>query len=175
MPNIPNSSSFQPATMFIPNLPPLMWSMVAPILAASIGWKIGTWQVEKTWMRSVTAAIADAHVNVSYCSAFELFVPPCPRQRPKGSRNSQPALSAAWATATFSPQSNVFLAAVDIIIPPLMFRQNVPSFISLSPKNARLGWSDTATPLVLKYLDVPATLSLAGPLRCTPQNARAMA
>jgi hypothetical protein len=46
-----------------------------------------------------------------------------------------PALSAAWATATFTRQPDV-LAAVDIVIPPLMFKQNVSSIISLSPKDA---------------------------------------
>src|SRR5689334_16665223 len=96
---------------------------------------MGTWQVEKTWIRFVMAAMAAAQLNVSYCSALALYLPPCPRQRPSGSKNSHPASSAKRATETFSSQSSLLLAAPDSIIPPLTLRQKTPSLRALLVKN----------------------------------------
>src|SRR5690606_21556601 len=80
------------------------------------------------------------------CSALALNRPPCPRQRPRESRNSQPASSAACATATVSGHDSLLGAASDITIPPLMLRQNIPSFILFAPYIAEVG-STAALPL----------------------------
>src|SRR3981189_1907905 len=104
MPNIANSGSFQPATMFKPNRPPLMWSMVAASLATRSGRAVGTWIVAIGCNRSVTAAIAAAQVNVSNDRSLKLVDPPAPFQRATGTNASSPAATAALAMRPDSAQ-----------------------------------------------------------------------
>src|ERR1700677_3567370 len=108
---------------------------------------MGTWQGENPWIWEVPPATAAAQLKVSYCSALALYFPPCPRQRPSGSKNSQPASSARRATQTSSSQSSLLLAAPDTIIPPLTFRQKTPSLRALSVKKDR--WSCVASCAVM--------------------------
>jgi hypothetical protein len=61
-PNISSSGANQPHTMLSAKRPPVTWSIVVACFAATMGWMVGTCEVEKTAMRSVTAPSAAAQV-----------------------------------------------------------------------------------------------------------------
>ena len=76
VPNMANSSSFQPQTTLIPKRPWPIWSTVAICLAATTGCISGTCTVAKTLMRFVAASRPAAQVIDSHASPLGLLSPP---------------------------------------------------------------------------------------------------
>ena len=61
-PNISISGGTQPITRFSANRPPEIRSMVMAAFAATIGCKVGRWEVEATAIRSVASEMPAAQV-----------------------------------------------------------------------------------------------------------------
>ena len=139
MPNIAKPVAEKPATTLSPNLPRLMWSTVATILAAITGGYRATWKVANTWMRSVAIAIPAAHVNESKTrsnSGFSLGELP---HFASGITASMPARSAAWQMRTDSSQVTLMRRSVssDIVDARALLTMNSASLKRFS--SSRMG------------------------------------
>ena len=76
MPDIWNSGSFQPTTIFSAKRPRPTWSAVIICFAATIGLNRGAWTVPNTVMRLVLARRPVAQVTVSKVEPWKLVGPP---------------------------------------------------------------------------------------------------
>src|SRR5579859_4625000 len=152
MPNISNSSWFQPQTMLSPKRPSLTWETVTICLAAKIGCTRGACTVPNTVMRLVLARRPHAQVIVSSVLPSKSVSPPYPFQRAMGSRNSMPASSAICASFRLCSQEasqrsgtlvtaippeqlgekmpNLSLLALNIVVRGFSMARNIPSLPS---------------------------------------------
>src|SRR6202790_1843516 len=102
--------------------------MVAPCLAAMIGWTVGTCEVAKTLGYVVDAPIPAAQENASKPGPLKLVTPPNPLQRPTGTRASNSISSASLARVMVLGQSAFNVPSILVIAqPPPRFVLNVPS------------------------------------------------
>src|SRR5439155_3086390 len=108
--------------------------MVVACLAATIGCMVGTWDVEKTAMRRVSAASPAAHVYVSNEAALKLVAPPKPFQRATGTSASMPARSARIAISRVAAHVASGLRSARVAEqPPPRFEPKTPSFRRFGP------------------------------------------
>src|SRR5262245_65507018 len=111
--------------------------MVVACLAATIGWTVGTCDVEKTAASRVAAASTAAQVYVSKHVPLKLVLPPKPFQRATGTRASIPARSAITAMSRLFCQVGCrWPSAVVAAQPLLTLSPNTPSLSRLSLNNA---------------------------------------
>src|SRR6202048_1283571 len=135
IPNISNSSWFQPQTIFSPKRPSLTCETVTICLAAKMGCTNGACTVPNTVIRLVLASSPQAQVIVSSVLPSKSVSPPYPFHRAIGSKNSMPASSAICASfRLFSQEAFQRSRTFATAIAPEQFGEKIPS-LSLFPLN----------------------------------------
>src|SRR5262245_59923814 len=114
--------------------------MVVACLAATIGWTVGTCDVEKTPTCRVAAASPAAQVYVSKQVPLKLVWPPKPFQRATGTRASIPARSAMTAMSRLFSQVGCRCPSAVVAAQPLL---------TLSPKTPILNRLSLHSALVM--------------------------
>src|SRR5712691_3548866 len=111
--------------------------MVVACLAATMGWIVGTYEVEKTATCRVAAASPAAQVYVPKQVPLKLVWPPKPFQRATGTRASIPARSAMTAMSTLFCQVGCRCpSAAEAAKPLLTLSPNTPNLSRLSLNSA---------------------------------------
>src|SRR4029453_4518946 len=111
--------------------------MVVACLAATMGWTVGTCDVEKTATCRVAAASPAAQVYVSKQVPLKLVLPPKPFQRATGTRASIPARSAMTAMSRLFCQVGCRCPSAVVAAQPLLtLSPNTPSLSRLSLNSA---------------------------------------
>src|SRR5215467_8113540 len=111
--------------------------MVVACLVATIGWTVGTCDVEKTATCCVTVARPAVQVYVSKQVPLKLLLPPKPFQRAMGTRASIPAQSAMTAMSRLFCQVGCRCPSAVVAAQPLLtLSPNTPSLSRLSLNSA---------------------------------------
>src|SRR5215470_17403026 len=110
--------------------------MVVACLAATMGWIVGTCDVEKTATCRVAAASPAAQVYVSKQVPLKLVLPPKPFQRATGTRASIPARSAITAMSILLCQVGSRCPSAVAAQPLLTLSPNTPNLSRLSLNSA---------------------------------------
>ena len=130
--------------------------MVVAILAATMGWSVGTCDVAKRKMSFVTAASAAAQVYVSMQFPLKLLGPPKPRQRAMGTMHSHPPASRMLAISTFFLKVGSNVVSARVMAQALeQLEPKIPSFSLFSLKSG-LPASRYASRLVISFFLNPS-------------------